>query len=52
MMTKIDDDQNYNIEYNIEIKVQYSIESYLIRTVETLKKSTANKGTKILLLKN
>ena len=46
MMTKIDDDQHY---YRW---LKYNIERFLVSTVETLKKSTANKGTKILILNN
>ena len=46
MLTKTGDDQT---SYRW---VNYNIEPFLISTVETLKKSKANKGTKILLLNN
>ena len=46
MMTKTDDDQN---SYRW---LKYYIKPFLISTVETLKKSPANKETKILLLNN
>ena len=46
MMTKIDNDQN---SYKW---LKYDIKPFLISTDETLKKSTANKGIKILLLNN
>ena len=45
-MTKIDDDQN-SCRW-----LKYSIEPFLISNAETLKISTADKGTKILLLNN
>ena len=46
MMTKINDDQN---SYKW---LKYDIKPFLTSTDETLKKSTANKGIKILLLNN
>ena len=46
MTTKTDDDQN---SYR---RLKYNIEAFLISTAETLKKSTSNKGTKILFLNN
>ena len=46
MMTKTDVDQN---SYRW---LKYNIEPFLFSTVKTLKKSTANKETKILLLNN
>ena len=46
MMTKFDDNQKS------ERELKYNIEPFLIRTAETLKKPTANKTTKILLLNN
>ena len=48
---KSDDDQ-IDDDQNSERRLKYNIESFLIRIVETLKKSTANKRTKILLLNN
>ena len=45
-MTKIGDDQNS------KRLLKYNIKSFLIKTVETLKKPAANKGAKILLLNN
>ena len=45
-MTKTDYDENS------ETWLKYNIEPFLISSVEALKKSTANKGNKVLLSNN